>query len=413
VTGALAQIATLLREESGVLIGEHQHAALSTAIVRTGLASNAAEFAQIARDPAQRRQALAALIDEVTVKETSFMRDRRQLAAIPWQALHESAQAAGDGIVRVWSAACATGEEVYTLAILACESFGTNDPPVHIVGTDISGLALARANEGAYRERAVRELDAPLRDRYFTHDDATWTVNEIPRRFVEFAFHNLYRDPIPPLGSRRLDLIVCRNVLIYFDGETIERVVEQLERALRAGGTLVLGAADALSGSARRLAASTRTAPARERREPRTLRRPLGRVPQRRREDHIATALQAADHGRAEEALAQADAILAKDPLDAEAHYIRGLVELERGDARAAVASLRRALYVDPSFALAAFKLGRANEAAGDKTAALRAYEQALRTIDPDDERHELLLEQVDLGDIAAACSARVEALRK
>jgi predicted TPR repeat methyltransferase len=73
--------------------------------------------------------------------------------------------------------------------------------------------------------------------------------------------------------------------------------------------------------------------------------------------------------------------------------------------------SQRRALYVDPTFALAAFKLGRAQDALGDERAARRAYEQALRTIDPDDRRHELFLEQVDLGDVASACRARLAAL--
>jgi tetratricopeptide (TPR) repeat protein len=93
------------------------------------------------------------------------------------------------------------------------------------------------------------------------------------------------------------------------------------------------------------------------------------------------------------------------------AYFIRGLVELEAHDGAHAVASLRRALYVDPTFALAAFTLGRAHDAVGDDSAARRAYEQALRTLDPEDERHELLLQQVDLGDVAAACHARLATL--
>jgi tetratricopeptide (TPR) repeat protein len=87
-------------------------------------------------------------------------------------------------------------------------------------------------------------------------------------------------------------------------------------------------------------------------------------------------------------------------------------VQLEADESVAAAGSLRRALYVDPRFSLAAFTLGRAYDALAEPDEALRAYEHALRTLDPEDERHEELLRQVDLGDIAAACRARISALR-
>ena len=89
------------------------------------------------------------------------------------------------------------------------------------------------------------------------------------------------------------------------------------------------------------------------------------------------------------------------------------MAELGLGHASAAVSSLRRALYVDPAFGLAAFKLGRAHEARGNAVAAARAYEQALRTVDSTDARHDQILGQVDVGDVAAACALRLEALRE
>jgi tetratricopeptide (TPR) repeat protein len=102
--------------------------------------------------------------------------------------------------------------------------------------------------------------------------------------------------------------------------------------------------------------------------------------------------------------------LLADNPLDADAHFVRGLVTLEAGEPDQAVAALRRALYADPTFSLAAFTLGRAHDALGDGPAARRAYERVLRTINPEDHRHELILQQVDIGDIAAACRARLGA---
>jgi tetratricopeptide (TPR) repeat protein len=101
-------------------------------------------------------------------------------------------------------------------------------------------------------------------------------------------------------------------------------------------------------------------------------------------------------------------ALLAADPLDTDALYLRGLVALSAGQPQRAVGALRSALYADPAFALAAFTLGRAYDAAGDHPAARRAYHQALRLLDPQDHRHDLLLQQVDLGDIAAACRLRL-----
>ena len=100
--------------------------------------------------------------------------------------------------------------------------------------------------------------------------------------------------------------------------------------------------------------------------------------------------------------------MLAGNPLDADAHFVQGLVWLAAGESAKAVAALRRALYTDATFALAAFTLGRCYDALGDISAARRAYEQALRTLDPDDHRHEMMLQQVDIGDIASACRARL-----
>jgi chemotaxis protein methyltransferase CheR len=231
------------------------------------------------------------------------------------------------------------------------------------------------------------------------------------RRLVRFARHNLARDPMPPLGEAGFDLVLCRNVLIYFDVPLIERVIEGLERSVRVGGTLVVGAADALCGTASRLASLTAPPVARIKPAARLLRRPLGREAALSRDERLAAALDAANAHRRDEALTHAEALLAAEPLDADAYFLRGMVELEAGEPARAAASLRRALYVDPSFALASFKLGRAQDALGDKAAARRAYEQALRSLDPEDDRHELFLRQVDLGDIAGACRARLSSL--
>jgi hypothetical protein len=177
-------------------------------------------------------------------------------------------------------------------------------------------------------------------------------------------------------------------VLIYFDGATVERAIDGLERALRPDGMLILGSADTLCGTVRRLeriGAEPRPFSGPRAIAARALRRPLGRGP---------------------------GEPLAADVLDAEASFLSGVRALEAGDPAGATVSLRRALYVDPAFGLAAFTLGRAHEATGDEVAARRAYGQALRAIDAADERYDHLLEQVDLDDVATACRVRLGELR-
>jgi chemotaxis protein methyltransferase CheR len=385
VTRALVEAVELVHAESGIRLAEQQHAFLQAAIARVGGVGDPAAFMRAVADPARRGPLIARLIDEVTVKETSFLRDRGQLAAIDWLALLERARARGAERVRVWSAACATGEEAYTLALLASEAFGGAPAPVTILATDISPEALARARLGSYGARSARELDAALRARYFREEDGSVIVGERLRGLVRFGVHNLIRGPFPPLGEAPFDLVLCRNVLIYFDSPTVARVLESLEQARASTGTLVLGAADVLCASASRIADAAAHRPAVEPRPRRPLRRPLGRP------SPHAVAPVADDH-------------------DAGAYFQRGLAELEDGDPAAAVASLRRALYLEPHFGLAAFKLGGAHEALGHAVAARRAYRQALRTLEPH-ERHEPFLGQVDLADVATAARARLAAL--
>jgi chemotaxis protein methyltransferase CheR len=384
----LDQVADLLRRETGIRLERSQRTALRSALARAAPNGDALSFLRAAEDPVWGRDAVARLVDQVTIKETSFFRDRRQLDAVAWRLLLERAHAAGSGEIRVWSAACATGEEPYTLALLASEAFAPGEPPVRILGTDISTQALEGALAGCYRERAVRAVEPALRRRYFLEDDGRFVVGERIRRLVQFAPHNLAHDPIPPLGEGLFDLIICRNVLIYFDGETVERVIQGLERAMRPDGMLILGSADTLCGTIRRLEQISV--------EPTVVRPSAARIARKLRSP----------------LRREAPAPAVDDALDAEAWFLKGIVALEAGDPHGATISLRRALYVDPTFGLAAFTLGRAHEATGESVAARRAYEQALRTIDLADERHDHLLEQVHLEDVATACRVRLGALR-
>ena len=381
MTAALGRLAAFVRDESGIRLGVHQYDFLQSALDRVGAGSEPDAFLRRLEDPLHRAPLVTSLIEEVTVKETSFLRDREQLAGIDWPLLLERARARGSEHVRVWASACATGEEAYSLALLAAEALAPAPAPVRILATDISADALAYARAGRYRARSVRDLGPATRARWLREDAGRLVVREPLRALVTFARHNLVRDPFPPLGEAPFDLILCRNVLIYFDTSTVGRVLGSFEQARAPAGELVLGAADVLCASASRMGVAMPAAPVAV--VPRVLRRPLGR---------LATPLTAERaHGAAGD-------------------FERGLEELERDEPAAAVTSLRRALYAEPGFGLAAFKLGGAHEALGDVPAAVRAYRQALRALDPH-ERHEPFLGQIDLADVAAAARARLDVL--
>ena len=383
MNAGLGRLAAFVREESGIRLAEHQHDFLQSALDRVGAGSDPDAFLRCLDDPLRRGPLVGRLIEEVTVKETSFLRDREQLAGIDWRRLLERARARGSERVRVWTAACATGEEAYSLALLAAEAFAPAPAPVDILATDISADALTHARAGRYRARSVRDVGPAMRARWLSADADQQVVGEPLRALVTFARHNLIRDPFPPLGEAPFDLIFCRNILIYFDTPTVSRVLASFEQARAPGGELVLGAADALCASATRIGVLTLKPAPGDPAPRRLLRRPLGRL---------------------------APAPSAESAHSAAADFQRGLEELERDQPAAAVTMLRRALYAEPGFGLAAFKLGGAHEALGDVPAAIRAYRQALRALDPH-ERHEPFLEQIDLADVAAAARARLDVL--
>ena len=387
---ALDELAALIQRASGLRLEQSRQPALRAALARAWPGIAPAEVLRRAVDPVTGHAIVATLIDEVTIKETSFLRDRRQLESIDWHELYLTARVDGAREIRVWSAACATGEEPYSLALLACEAFTSTAPPVRILATDVSTAALTAAAEGRYRDRAVQGLEEPLRSRYLEREGDQLVVIPALRPLVELAPHNLISDPFPPLEQAPFDLILCRNVLIYFDAATSRRVVAGLESALRPGGRLVLGAADALCVLPSD-AASTRREPPRFTAAPRAP-RPM-KTPARK-----------------PKVLPPTNELL-DDLMNPEVHYVRGLVELESGDAAAAVASLRRVLYLDPDFELAAFALGRAHEVVGELDAARRRYEQALRMLGSRPEPGERLAGPIDAATVVDACEARLAAL--
>lgn len=202
-------------------------------------------------DPAQYLCALESapalfdeLVAELVVGETYFFRDRSQFDFIRSDVLPEIARLRGPShVFRAWSAGCSSGEEPYSLAILLEEC---GQAEAYLLATDISEAALAKAREAVYGRWSLRNAPAGLAERYFRRSEGRMALDERFRRRVRFNRLNLAMDPYPSLASGvwGLDLILCRNVLIYLDAETIELVAERLFRALALGGWLITGPSD-------------------------------------------------------------------------------------------------------------------------------------------------------------------------
>jgi chemotaxis protein methyltransferase CheR len=420
MTDALAKVAELVERESGIVVKDSQMEALVTALRRVSPEAGA-EALLGDGDAAEQALLLSRLIDQLAVQETFFLREPGELEAIDWHQLLAAAHGRGAGEVNVWVAACASGEEAYSVAMLATEAFGHGRPPVSIIATDISMRALSRAEAAVYSERSVRELSPERRDRFLVRERDRNVVGDQLRSLVRLRRHNLVADPAPPPGEVPFDIVLCRNVLIYFGVDTAERVVASLESALQPAGRLILGAADRLVSSTRRLGAMVpggarpdadpwRTPSPRPRSDRRSSSPRAAALSPAAAPPDLDQSIEAADRGAYGEAIELARRVLDEEPLNAAAHYVRGVSELANGNPEVAVESLRRALYVEPSFALAAFQLARAHDLQTDEKAARRLYAQTLRALASDDDGSRLLLEQGDIGEIAAACRARLAA---
>ena len=195
---------------------------------------------------AEQGEAFDALVDAVTVGETYFFRDgwHFELAIselLP--AARERLKRGGPGL-RAWSAGCASGEEIYSLAIRLAEEGALEG--ADLLATDISIAALEKARRALYRPWSLRGLALERSERWLTPRDKLFELNEGIRESVRFEMLNLAADEYPsrPRGIGELDLILCRNVLIYFDAKTVAAVAVRLAASLRPGGLLLTGPSD-------------------------------------------------------------------------------------------------------------------------------------------------------------------------
>jgi chemotaxis protein methyltransferase CheR len=443
----LAQLGAILRERVGLLVKPDGYTALRLALAARfeevdGRFPGPEAYLDLLRSEAGEEE-LRRLLPLVTVGKTSFFRDARQftaLAALLPELLGRAREKGNP--VSIWSAGCATGEEVYSIAITAAEG-GARPGEMELLGTDVNPEAVVAAARGAFEARRLREVRPSLVERYFEADGGSFRVrSELRRLLAGVRAHNLVSNIYPRPERGGWDMIFCRNVIIYFDTATTQEVLARFHAALAPGGYLFLGYSESLfrlfegfeltevAGAfiyrrpevpvrPRAAAPPPPAAPARRWAGPvHHLPLPPGRQaavplpPPLAPQEALEAAVQLFSEGRFGAAqdllerllsqegehlavrltlanlygiLRQPDrsresyqAALALEPLSAEAHLFFGIHLLAEGDTEMAALELSRALFLDPDLCLAHYYLGRCREAQRDVHRARLAYKNAI-----------------------------------
>ncbi len=246
----LTRLSHLVRDVSGLEFPDSRRPNLARAAERAvtvhGL-RRAGALHDFLRDGAHRLE-LEAFIASLTIGETHFFRNRPQLDALRRHVLPQIiARRSGERRLRIWSAGCATGEEAYSLAMLIDILLPRRDGwNVLILATDINKDSLEKAQSGRYGQWSFRQVPQEIQSRYFDKDGRDFHLSPHIRDMVTFSYLNLVEDSYPSLVSntQAMDLILCRNVLIYFREETINGVVTRLDECLAPQGWMVAGHAE-------------------------------------------------------------------------------------------------------------------------------------------------------------------------
>ena len=444
----IEQFSEFFSEKCGLHFDRRNRKTLERGIqrrMRVVAAPSVATYFTYLQNSLESRQEFKKLVSLLTIGETSFFRFDPHFAAliekvIPELIKHHQASRR----LRIWSAGCSTGEEVYSLAITLLQHFPQlADWDITILGTDISHQSLATARQGCYQERTLRNVPPKLLSEWFVKDGTGWTVAERLRLLTRFSFLNLQSEtyPNPKNGTTECDLIFCRNVMIYFRPETVRAVVSRLRRALRPGGYLFLGHAETLGtgfldfmrcqhhgGTYYRAGgeAEVDSAPRGSKKQDENKNKPqfilfeklndnrllLQRNPEEAKEKSgiiladkvnnkttspkkaaliipqtgaanqlLDQGFSLADQGRLEEALSLCQKVLRADDLAPRGYFLRGLIHDQQGQSLVAAEDFQRVILLDIKAVMAHYHLAHVYRRLGRKSEALRSLRATVRLL--------------------------------
>ncbi len=250
-TNDMLQLATMVKQLCGVALDDSKGYLIESRLSRIAQETNCNSYVDLCRRAVAGDGPLRTkVIDAITTHETLFFRDNSPFNALQHRVLPDLIDSkSGSPMsrrIRIWSAACSTGQEPYSIAIVLCELLpDIANWNVNILGTDISDSSIAQASCGRYSDYEVgRGMSPQMLNRYFLREANGWRVSDPLRSLVRFDRRNLL-DRFDDLGP--FDVIFCRNVAIYFDAPTRRRLFERIAQRLTPKGYLFVGASESLT----------------------------------------------------------------------------------------------------------------------------------------------------------------------
>lgn len=248
-----------IMQRTGIVIQDHQLKNLrevaAQACMRHGYASGREYLAAMEADPLVTPE-LEFLIAGITIGESYFFRDQESMSLLREELLPQliaQKRAGGNLSLRIWSAGCSMGQEIYTIAMMLDELLpDRRDWNLHLLATDINTEALRRGIHGQYDNWSFRAMPPAARERFFIPAGREFAIRPALRNCVKFAYLNLAEDPFPSVLSEthNMDLILCRNVFIYLAPQAAQRIMAKFADALVDDGLLLLGPSDLVNWNA-------------------------------------------------------------------------------------------------------------------------------------------------------------------
>ena len=245
-------IISYLEEKKGYDFSGNRISMLERRITKRLISTGCQNFGQYLDFIQNNNLELKELINVLTINVTSFFRDTLAWEFVYSQVLpliFEAKLLAKNHSINVWCAGCATGEEAYTVAILLNEIAEKKKTKFHInvLGTDINSNSLKAAKSGIYKKKDIANVKSKLVDKYFESDFDTYTVSPVLREIVQFGEFNLLSKTEPHPSTKLksgFDIVICRNVLIYFNNEYQNKIFQKLCNSMNSKGFLMLGEAE-------------------------------------------------------------------------------------------------------------------------------------------------------------------------
>ncbi len=236
-------------EATGIFFADDQKNILESRLqqnIKKRRLTNFGDYYYFLKYDRNKDEEMNALIDAITVNETYFFREKKQLDTFMDEVMLELAEREKKSKrLRIWSAGCATGEEPYTLSMMFMENPHFRDFNIEIYATDVSRTALMAARRGIYRETSFRSTEPYFQKTYFTKDEAGFRIHDAVKAPIVFLHLNLYEKEKWGLLPE-MDAIFCRNVIIYFDTAAKKRIIDEFYQKLKGGGFLLLGHSESL-----------------------------------------------------------------------------------------------------------------------------------------------------------------------